>query len=379
VAAVVSSQSYNPMGVPATDYGKGFGFTGEQTDANGLLYLRARYYAPSKGVFTALDPFEGLQDRPMSLNGYSWVEGNVPNWIDPSGELPLLETVGKTVAITAVSGSPTCRSLADVAADASPRVADTTPSQCNPRYYSLGTVLDSGQIATHDHWSPAIHTGQSLNYIQANFSVLYIDGYGATSNPVVADVHDFSAVFPIAGGGAMILQHSSINFASHFGITGATTASANLAIGDEVWVVNLRGNNAIWFSPPFSGYARNIHPADTWAATKDIVLSNYMPIGVDSRPFRRDSGAFFVLSGHSPTSIGDSGAGVFNNRFELIGVVKGRTDQQMGVFPESGYKDFGRYANLVINGCVAAFRHFAFGRDWDDAMPGRAEIAKIVI
>jgi RHS repeat-associated protein len=84
-AAVVSSQVYNPMGVPATDYGKGFGFTGEYTDANDLLYLRARYYAPSKGVFTALDPFEGMYDRPMSLNGYSWVEGNPVMNVDPTG------------------------------------------------------------------------------------------------------------------------------------------------------------------------------------------------------------------------------------------------------------------------------------------------------
>ena len=60
-------------------------------DDNGLLYLRARYYNPSAGVFTALDPFEGILIRPMSLNGYSWVEGNTPNRVDPTGmwgELP---------------------------------------------------------------------------------------------------------------------------------------------------------------------------------------------------------------------------------------------------------------------------------------------------
>ncbi len=59
--------------------------TGEWTDPNDLLYLRARYYAPGTGVFTALDPFEGSASRPMSLNGYSWVEGNTPNRTDPTG------------------------------------------------------------------------------------------------------------------------------------------------------------------------------------------------------------------------------------------------------------------------------------------------------
>ena len=62
-----------------------FGYTGEQADETGQSYLRARYYNPNLGAFSALDPFEGMQDRPMSLNGYSWVEGNVSNMIDPSG------------------------------------------------------------------------------------------------------------------------------------------------------------------------------------------------------------------------------------------------------------------------------------------------------
>lgn len=76
--------SFNPTGTSQTDYG----FTGEPTDSNGLLYLRARYYNPAVGVFTALDPFEGMTDRPMSLNGYSWVEGNTPNAVDLNGNIP---------------------------------------------------------------------------------------------------------------------------------------------------------------------------------------------------------------------------------------------------------------------------------------------------
>jgi len=68
----------------------GFGFTGEMTDDNGLVHLRARYYDPTVGVFASLDPFEGMNNRPMSMNGYSWVEGNVANWIDPSGLCPEL-------------------------------------------------------------------------------------------------------------------------------------------------------------------------------------------------------------------------------------------------------------------------------------------------
>jgi RHS repeat-associated protein len=69
------------VGTAQTNYG----FTGEYGLPGGLLHLRARNYQPGLGVFTALDPFEGMMGRPMSLNGYGWVEGNVINRIDPSG------------------------------------------------------------------------------------------------------------------------------------------------------------------------------------------------------------------------------------------------------------------------------------------------------
>ena len=91
---VLWSGNYGSYGDPFDTTGSSqtnYGFTGEPMDDNGLLYLRARYYNPAAGVFTALDPFEGMSDRAMSLNGYSWVEGNVPNAVDPSGmiyELP---------------------------------------------------------------------------------------------------------------------------------------------------------------------------------------------------------------------------------------------------------------------------------------------------
>ena len=56
----------------------GFGFTGEQTDASGLVDLRARYYVPGLGVFPSLDPVE-------EGNRYGYVGGDVVNRVDPSG------------------------------------------------------------------------------------------------------------------------------------------------------------------------------------------------------------------------------------------------------------------------------------------------------
>ena len=48
-------------------------------DANALLYLRARYYNPALGVFTALDPIE-------NPNRYQYVSANPINRVDPSGQ-----------------------------------------------------------------------------------------------------------------------------------------------------------------------------------------------------------------------------------------------------------------------------------------------------
>ena len=78
-----------------------FGFTGEETDQNGLINLRARYYNPVVGQFFSRDPLEGNASKPMSLNRYSYVSGNVPNRTDPSGQRPFpLVMQGSAINLT---------------------------------------------------------------------------------------------------------------------------------------------------------------------------------------------------------------------------------------------------------------------------------------
>ncbi|NJK33032.1 MAG: RHS repeat-associated core domain-containing protein [Deltaproteobacteria bacterium] len=79
---VMETRRYAPYGTMTQLSGinsSRFGFTGEWTDPTGLSYLRARYYAPSMGTFTALDPFEGV------INRYAYVDGNPINLTDPTG------------------------------------------------------------------------------------------------------------------------------------------------------------------------------------------------------------------------------------------------------------------------------------------------------
>ena len=52
--AITYAKAYDPYGVVTSTSGTSstaYGFTGEQTDASGLTYLRARYYASDTGRF----------------------------------------------------------------------------------------------------------------------------------------------------------------------------------------------------------------------------------------------------------------------------------------------------------------------------------------
>jgi RHS repeat-associated protein len=63
-----------------------YAFTGEWWEQDvRLLHLRARWYDGSSGIFLSKDPWPGDAQRPQSLNGWSYVEGNPVNRVDPSG------------------------------------------------------------------------------------------------------------------------------------------------------------------------------------------------------------------------------------------------------------------------------------------------------
>lgn len=71
-----------------------FLFAGEQFDAAlGAYYLRARYYEPTSGRFTAPDLFPGDARNPQSLHRYVYAANDPVNRIDPSGQFSLTEQV----------------------------------------------------------------------------------------------------------------------------------------------------------------------------------------------------------------------------------------------------------------------------------------------
>jgi RHS repeat-associated protein len=86
------ARNYDPYGNMIANTGEDtttYGFTSEQTDTSGLVYLRARYYAPTIGRFLSRDSWEGDYYKPLSYNLWLYGYGNPVNLIDSSGESPV--------------------------------------------------------------------------------------------------------------------------------------------------------------------------------------------------------------------------------------------------------------------------------------------------
>ncbi len=79
--AVTDTYTYDVYGAVRTHTGTSgneFTYTGEQVDATGLQYLRARYYDAATGRFASRDPL------PLAQR-YAYVGGNPVNLVDPTG------------------------------------------------------------------------------------------------------------------------------------------------------------------------------------------------------------------------------------------------------------------------------------------------------
>jgi RHS repeat-associated protein len=94
---VTFAQAYDPYGVVAKTAGysqTAYGFTNEYTN-QGLVYLRSRMYSPATGRFLTKDSWQGDYNRPLSLNRWTYVEGNPVNNFDPTGQIPTPGEIAK--------------------------------------------------------------------------------------------------------------------------------------------------------------------------------------------------------------------------------------------------------------------------------------------
>jgi RHS repeat-associated protein len=83
------SDKYKPYGEVMESIGEGtsiYGFAGEISDSDGLIFLRARYYDPMQGRFLQRDPWQGGYTKPASYNARLYGYANPVRYVDPTGK-----------------------------------------------------------------------------------------------------------------------------------------------------------------------------------------------------------------------------------------------------------------------------------------------------
>ena len=148
------------------------GFAGERRvpELGGTYDLRARQYDPATGRFLSIDPLMVAQlEQPLTLNRYTYANGDPVNTIDPTGEmgpasvaismpsyaiptinvalmLARLAYLAKVVAAAAVTSCAVMAALSSVTAIGSGTLCDVT--KYNVFYSGWDTPLTSAHIAS---------------------------------------------------------------------------------------------------------------------------------------------------------------------------------------------------------------------------------------
>lgn len=75
------------------------------SDANGLYYMRVRYYSPELKRFINADIVAGHISNAITLNRYAYANGNPVSYIDPTGYIGILALMGIGALIGAAVGA----------------------------------------------------------------------------------------------------------------------------------------------------------------------------------------------------------------------------------------------------------------------------------
>jgi len=318
-----------------------------------MLYLRARHYRPANGTFVSRDPFEGTMSRPMSRNGYSWVEGRVADGRDASGmsiALSRLLSGGHCASNNRLLTDTTSRCLEQCRSeynliqcfndcetgafyaqtqsylDASVQIVlagdnsnDGSCTQIKLSAGGLGTLTNDG-LWTHDHFTgidndfykPATNPTQTANYLRV-WPCIVITGRNGQVRIKGSDLSVDGSTKP----GTLRLDHSQIL---------ATGETVDLrALGTPIGVNPRWNHNAAGYiyAAHIKGFNGSIDVK--WLNHSNVGLFSffgaiYDPLPRDGRDTHFTNFHFIVQSlGSDYSQEGDSGGGVF---FEgaLIGV-----------------------------------------------------------
>ena len=111
----------------------GFGYNGKYYNAaSGMIYLRARFYAPEMNRFSQKDILRGSILQPVSLNRYLYVQNDPVNFVDPSGMRQVAGMYGDGTGRTSTTRSSSRTSYTPPSYPAPSGPARSTASSVNP-------------------------------------------------------------------------------------------------------------------------------------------------------------------------------------------------------------------------------------------------------
>ncbi|MBI9050051.1 MAG: RHS repeat-associated core domain-containing protein [Anaerolineaceae bacterium] len=192
------AQSFTPFGEELEKYGEAeanFGYAGQKYDTQtGLLYLRARYYAPGSGRFINRDTWAGNPNNPMSYNRWNYTDANPINRCDASGNCwyPNFQTGGPSFDFTNSNPGP-CPDFVDAMSLLGYEIPENATMYNWVDYIPDNALIKENYLHLMSKW-------QIVYYGKAPESVLY-----AITSPIIpwhvdVDIHAiyFGIPLPIA-------------------------------------------------------------------------------------------------------------------------------------------------------------------------------------
>lgn len=198
---VTDTVAFTPWGEQAARQGSTaltVGFQGSYTDpTTGLIDMGARWYQASTGTFTNRDTYNGVLSTPISLNRYTYANGNPMSYFDPDGRSAILAKVDggggsakKTAAVkSAVAwANQTFGGIAAVPAIKRSAKNHDLTVELDRRLAELARVGSCGDAST----DPVLRR-LSKEVVVNNFSVLDTAAHGGREDGRISG-SDFEAV-----------------------------------------------------------------------------------------------------------------------------------------------------------------------------------------
>jgi RHS repeat-associated protein len=255
--AVTLNKTYEPYGEVLGSMGEGasnYGFTGEWTDPTGLIYLRARFLDTSQGRFISRDTWPGDYNRPLSLNGWNYVEADPVNLVDPSGHFPVwcqyapskalyeacvlayyqLEPINYLSLGSNITGEKGCYKgkinyrasgyLEGVGGFVGPLVGDYIPST----WGGVETVYDFATMERSSFW----YTGPGISDAFLGAGIAQYGGIVKGFRSIADIVTDYGGPFWVLQGGI------SVDFFIGFGVgIGGFVSTSDILVRGVTWYV----------------------------------------------------------------------------------------------------------------------------------------------